>query len=109
MQYFRITGLAEYQATEGNLGVTVLRKDEGGQAVFLMITLWESEDAIRKFAGEDISQAKFYPADSQYFDELEPFVAHHGLPVYRTPKHSCQPNSPIINPGCALVPLQRVV
>ena len=58
MDYFHKTGLADYHATQGNLGVYVLRKDEGEQTDFLMITLWESEDAIRKFAGEDINKAR---------------------------------------------------
>ncbi len=74
MDYFHKTGLPDYQGTEGNLGVFVLRKDEGQQADFLMITLWESEDAIRKFAGDDINRARYYPEDNQYFGEMEPNV-----------------------------------
>jgi heme-degrading monooxygenase HmoA len=76
-EYFLQTGLADYQGTEGNRGVLVLRKDEEGQAEFLMLTLWESEDAIRKFAGEDINSARYYPEDTKYFAELEPDVAHY--------------------------------
>ncbi len=78
-EYFLQTGLADYQSTEGNQGVIVLRKDEAGQADFLMLTLWDSVDAIRKFAGDDINQARYYPDDKKYFDEadLEPNVVHY--------------------------------
>jgi len=76
-EYFLQTGLADYQETKGNQGVIVLRKDENGQADFLMITLWESEAAIRKFAGDDINKARYYPEDKKYFDEMEPNVTHY--------------------------------
>jgi len=77
--YFLKTGLADYQATEGNQGVTVLRKDKAGQTDFLMLTFWESENAIKKFAGEDISKARYYPEDKKYFDEMELNVAHYDV------------------------------
>ena len=78
-EYFLQTGLADYQATEGNLGVLVLRKDEDGQADFLMLTLWESEDAIRKFAGDNINNARYYPEDQKYFTELESNVVQYDV------------------------------
>ena len=78
-EYFLQTGLADYQSTEGNRGVIVLRKDENGQADFLMFTLWESEDAIRKFAGDDINKARYYPEDKKYFTEMEANVAHYDV------------------------------
>jgi heme-degrading monooxygenase HmoA len=78
-EYFLQTGLADYQATEGNLGVIVLRKDEGNDADFLMLTLWENDDAIRNFAGDDIDRARYYPEDRKYFDEMEPNVTHYDV------------------------------
>jgi heme-degrading monooxygenase HmoA len=76
-EYFLQTGLADYQSTEGNQGVLVLRKDEHGQADFLILTLWESKDAITKFAGDDIDKARYYPEDKQYFVEMEKNVVHY--------------------------------
>ncbi len=80
-EYFQQTGLPDYLETEGNLGVLVLRSDEGEQADFLMITLWESQDAIRKFAGDDIDKARYYPRDDDYFQDLEPKVIHYNVLV----------------------------
>jgi len=51
------TGLKEYTATEGNRGVLALRRLDGDQAEFLLITLWESWDAIQRFAGDEIGLA----------------------------------------------------
>jgi heme-degrading monooxygenase HmoA len=75
--YLKQTGVPEYQATKGNQGVYVLRRIEGDQAHFLLLTLWESEDAIRRFAGSEMDKAKYYPEDEQFLLELEPNVTHY--------------------------------
>ena len=80
-EYFHKTGLPDYQSTDGNHGVLVLRQDQGKQAEFLMITLWESKDAIKEFAGDDINKARYYPEDHHYFAELQANVAHYDVLV----------------------------
>lgn len=77
LEYLRATGLTEYSATEGNHGVLVLRRVSGEEAEFLLISLWESEEAIRRFAGEDVERAVYYAEDDQYLLEREPTVAHY--------------------------------
>jgi hypothetical protein len=42
-----------------------------------MITFWESEEAIRAFAGHDISVEKYYDFDKDFLIELEPCCAHY--------------------------------
>ncbi|HEV7682336.1 MAG TPA: hypothetical protein VGO68_09470, partial [Pyrinomonadaceae bacterium] len=63
--------------TDGNQGVYVLRKIEGSQAHFLLLTLWESLDAVKKFAGPDFEKARYYPADDEYLLERELTVDHY--------------------------------
>jgi heme-degrading monooxygenase HmoA len=75
------TGIPEYRMTQGNLGVYVLRRIEGNKAHFLLLTLWESEDAIKRFAGSNMEKAKYYPEDVQYLLELEPNVTHYEVLV----------------------------
>jgi heme-degrading monooxygenase HmoA len=75
--YLQQTGIPEYQATPGNLGVFVLRRIEGKQAHFLLLTLWDSEEAIRRFAGPDMRKAKYYPEDEDFLLEMEPTVTHY--------------------------------
>jgi heme-degrading monooxygenase HmoA len=77
LRYFEVTGLTDYQATNGNQGVIVLRRDEDQQTDFLILTLWESREAIIQFAGDEMEKARYYPEDNQYFSELEPNVLHY--------------------------------
>lgn len=79
--YLNQTGVPDLRATEGNRGVYVLRRIEVDQAHFVLISLWESTDAIREFAGPDMSVARYYPEDESYLLELEPTVAHYEVLV----------------------------
>lgn len=74
--YLERTGLADYQATPGFAGILVERWVEGDVAHYLLTTLWESESAIRRFAGDDVTVARYYPEDDDYLLEREPRVRH---------------------------------
>lgn len=75
-EYLLRTGLADYRNTPGNLGVLVERWTEGEVSHFLITTLWESLEAIKRFAGEDYQLARYYPQDDDFLLEREPFVRH---------------------------------
>jgi heme-degrading monooxygenase HmoA len=77
VEYVNSTGIRDYRATEGNLGVHFLRRIEGDEAHFLTITFWDSVEAIKKFAGEEYEKARYYPEDSEYLLEFEEKVAHY--------------------------------
>ena len=51
--YLNQTGVPEYQATEGNRGVYVLRRIEDARVHFLRMSLWDSMDTIKGFASSD--------------------------------------------------------
>jgi heme-degrading monooxygenase HmoA len=76
-QYLEKTGLPDYRATKGNQGVWVLRRVGQGKAEFLLISLWDSWDAIKAFAGLDYENAVYYPEDKKFLLELEPHVTHY--------------------------------
>ncbi len=76
-RYLLGTGVPDLKKTPGNRGVYVLRKRDGARAHFLMISLWDSLDAIRAFAGEDVERARYYPEDEDFLEELEPTVTHY--------------------------------
>jgi heme-degrading monooxygenase HmoA len=76
LQVLHETGFAQYRATPGNLGVLGLRRVADGRAEFLLLTLWESEEAIRRFAGDDISRAVFYPEDDRFLVDRDDRVNH---------------------------------
>jgi len=44
---------------------------------FLLISLWDSLDAIQRFAGADVDRAKYYPEGRKFLLELEPTVTHY--------------------------------
>ena len=75
--YIRQTGFAEYGQTPGNQGGWLLRRDEGDRTEFITLSMWESEDAIRAFAGEDIEAAVLYPEDERYLIGGESTVTHY--------------------------------
>jgi heme-degrading monooxygenase HmoA len=77
VDYLNKTGIGDYQSTGGNLGVQLLRHIEGDQAHFLIITFWESVEAIKKFAGEDYEKARYYPEDQNFLLEFEKKVVHY--------------------------------
>jgi heme-degrading monooxygenase HmoA len=82
LEYLRETGFRGFRETPGNLGAIGLRQITDGQAVFLIVSLWESEDAIRAFAGEEIARAVFFPGDDRFLVERDNHVTHFEV-VYR--------------------------
>jgi heme-degrading monooxygenase HmoA len=74
--YLMKTGVPGYKNTNGNRGVIVLRKDDEQKSEFTLISLWESEEAIRGFAGQEIASAVYYPKDENFLLTLEPCVEH---------------------------------
>ena len=78
-EYLEKTGLKDYRSTEGNRGVYVFRRIENDRAVFLLMSLWESYDAIRRFAGPNFEKAVYYPEDKKFLLELEPNVVHYEI------------------------------
>lgn len=77
--YLNRTGIPDYRATEGNRGVMVLRRVDGDKAHFLLLSFWESLDAIEAFAGSDLTRARYYPEDGDYLLEFEERVIHYDL------------------------------
>lgn len=77
--YLEETGLKEYKGTEGFKDVLVLTREIGDVTEYVLVTLWESMDAVRRFAGAEPERAVYYPEDDRYFpeDERTPYVRHY--------------------------------
>ena len=75
--YIQETGIAEYKATPGNQGAWLLRRDDGDLAEIITFSLWDSLDAVRGFAGDDVEKAVFYPEDDRYLVERDLTVRHY--------------------------------
>ena len=74
------TGIVEYRATPGNLGATILRRVQKETAEFVVLSFWSDWDAIRKFAGDDVEKAHYYPEDDAFLLGKEPHVVHYEVP-----------------------------
>lgn len=76
VEYLRETGVKEYRQTPGNLAVLVLRRITGDRAEFVLVSLWETVDAVRAFAGDDEGVAVFYPQDDEFLVDRERHADH---------------------------------
>jgi len=82
LEYLLETGLKDYRAVPGNQGVQVLRRTSEDKTEFLLLSLWESYEAIRAFAGNDLERAVYYPKDHEFLLELEPTVTHYEVATH---------------------------
>lgn len=76
-KYLEASGVAKILKTQGNHGVEVLRKTDGPQTDFLVISYWESIEAIKKFAGADYQKAVILGRDRDFLLDVEPNVVHY--------------------------------
>ncbi len=86
MDYLNVTGIPDYQSTPGNRAVYVLQRIEDNVAHFLTISIWDSLDSIKEFAGKDIERARYYPEDENFLLALEPNVIHYEVLAHHTGK-----------------------
>lgn len=75
--YIRATGFNAYAETRGNRGAWLLQREKGDLVEFVTYSLWDSYDAVRAFAGEDIETAVYYPDDNRFLVERDDTVAHY--------------------------------
>ncbi len=76
-RYLNKSGITKIRATPGNRGAYVLRRSDGDKTEFVVMSLWESIDAIKRFAGEDYTKTVILPKDREYLLEVEPNVVHY--------------------------------
>lgn len=78
--YIGETGMADYLATPGNLGAWMVFRDlDDGRTEVMTVSLWDSRDSIRLFAGDDIEVARFYPEDDEFLLDRELTVQHYDV------------------------------
>lgn len=77
VDYVKRTGVEEHVGVPGNRGDFILRRIDGKEAHILVVSLWDSMEAIRAYAGDDPDKAVYYPEDDAYLLEREPHVEHY--------------------------------
>lgn len=63
----------DYGSVPGLQNLFFTRRDEGDVSHFLLVTIWDSIDSVKKFAGENPDIAKYYAEDDDYLLEKEKY------------------------------------
>jgi len=88
--YVEATGMLAFSETPGNVGALLMRRpvDVNGSAgtEFLVISLWDSMDAVKRFAGAEPSKAVFYPEDDAFLVGRDLHVEHFEVVRYDRPR-----------------------
>ncbi len=80
LRHVEMRGIPAIRRSAGNRGAFALYRVSNGVAEFLVISLWESMDAVRAFVGsDDITRAVYFPEDRSYLQFPEPKVTHYQL------------------------------
>jgi heme-degrading monooxygenase HmoA len=77
--------LPELKAIEGYNGAYVLRKDGADETEFLVVNLFESLEAVIRFAGPEYTVAIFEPEAEAFLSRIENFATHYDVRVCTVP------------------------
>ena len=81
LDFLKTKAMPDYAATPGHRSTWIL-VDEGPElSEFVLLSLWDSREAIRAFAGEDISRARYYPEDPGFLLEMPERLRHYDVAV----------------------------
>lgn len=74
LEHLRQTALPALREYRGQRGAWVLRRDQGEQCEFQVLSLWESMRDLRAYAGKQPERAVYYDEDDKYLLDMEPLV-----------------------------------
>lgn len=84
-RYLYEAGVKKIAAIPGNRGVQMVRMVRDGIAEFEVLSYWDSLDAVKLFAGDDIEKVRHLPRDPEYMIGAEPAVRHFEVVVNHWP------------------------
>ena len=70
-EFMKERAAPDYGSIDGLKKLYFLRRIDSDVAHFLLVTLWDSIDSVKKFAGEHPEKAKYYPEDDSFLLEKE--------------------------------------
>jgi heme-degrading monooxygenase HmoA len=77
VEHFRRNVLPELRRIDGLLGASLLRETRLQQVEFLVLTRWASMEAIRAFAGRDVTKAVVEPEAVAALVSFDETVRHY--------------------------------
>ena len=75
-EFLKERAIPDYRDTDGFVRLVFLRRIEGDEGHFTLITFWKNLEVVKNFAGEDYEKAKYYPEDKDFLLEFEDKVQH---------------------------------
>ncbi len=72
-------GVRDYERLPGNRGATLMRRTDGNRVHFLLISLWDTYDAVTAYAGADIDAAQYFEFDRECLIAPEENVQHYDV------------------------------
>jgi heme-degrading monooxygenase HmoA len=79
VEHFNNSVLPQLKKVPGFIGAHLCCRTKGGLLEFVVLTRWESFDAIRGFAGEHYEKAVVEPAAAAALTDFDPFVEHYEI------------------------------
>ena len=76
-RHFRDSVLPELQSIPGFLGAHLCQRQMGDSVEFLVLTRWQSMDAIRSFAGQSVDKAVVEPGAVAALTDFDDRVQHY--------------------------------
>jgi heme-degrading monooxygenase HmoA len=80
-QYLYEAGVKKIAAIPGNRGVQMMVSKTADQGEFMVISYWDSIDAIKGYAGEQYTHVHDLPRDQDFLIDKETLVRHFDLDV----------------------------
>ena len=80
-QYLFETGVKKIASLPGNRGVQLLMRKEAVEAEFMVVSYWDSIDAIKGYAGPTYEHVHDLPRDAEFLIDKETLVRHFELDV----------------------------
>ncbi|HMF93771.1 MAG TPA: hypothetical protein VKE96_05735 [Vicinamibacterales bacterium] len=83
--HFREMVLPQLAVIDGYCGARLLEREHDGGIEVVVVTRWQTLDAIRAFAGHDLDRAVVHDAAAALFIDYDRKVRHFGVVIDATP------------------------
>lgn len=81
LDHLRIETLSRLRALDGHRGAYVLRREVGDEIEFVVLTLWESLESVRAFAGDDYETAVVPPQARRVLTTFDRRALHYDVAI----------------------------
>jgi heme-degrading monooxygenase HmoA len=81
LDHLRTDTLPRLRAVDGHRGAYVLRREVGNEVEFVVLTLWDSLESLRAFAGADYEAAVVPPEARRLLTSFDERALHYDVAI----------------------------